>query len=156
MKGNDGSGNNEERDFWQTNQELWLKLDKQYLFTFDCCATADNSKTIMFSSDFEETNSVMMENDNCWMNPPFSKAKEMFEHFFKVVSKGVTIYRCDNMETKIWQEVILPNCSWIFIPNKRIPYEGMIGSGSRFPSALIGYNVLPPQGFEGVLLKVRY
>lgn len=88
------------------------------------------------------------------MNPPFSKAQEMFEQFFKVVSKGVAIYRCDNMETKVWQEVILKNAGWIFIPNTRIRYTGMEGNGSRFPSALIGLNVEPPKDIEGTTLYI--
>ena len=89
------------------------------------------------------------------MNPPFSKAFKMFEHFFKVVNKGVCIYRCDNMETKVWQDIILPNASWIFIPNKRIKYEGHEGKGSRFPSALIGFNVEPPKNINGVVLWLK-
>lgn len=89
-----------------------------------------------------------------WMNPPFSKALEMFKHFFEIIPNGVAIYRCDNMETKVWQEVIFPNASWVFIPNKRIAYEGMDGKGSRFPSALIGLNVEPVLGIEGTSLKV--
>ena len=87
-------------------------------------------------------------------NPPFSKATEMFEHFFKVVY-GVAIYRRDNFETKIWQQLIFPNASWIFIPNKRIVYEGMQGNGSRFPSALIGFNVPKPIGLQGIILEVN-
>ena len=90
------------------------------------------------------------------MNPPFSKAKEMFEHFFKVCEKGVAIYRCDNMETKVWQEIILPNATWIFIPKGRINYQYdpklRQGKGTRFPSALIGYNVPAVKIFEGYFL----
>ena len=56
----------------------------------------------------------------------------MFEHFFKVVIKGVAIYRCDNFETKIWQEIIFPKATWIFIPNKRIVYDGLDGGGVGF------------------------
>ena len=84
-----------------------------------------------------------------------AKAFEMFEHFFKVVKKGVAIYRCDNMETKVWQDVILKNATWIFIPKGRICYEGMKGKGSRFPSALIGYNVDTPKGLNGVVLETK-
>ena len=152
MKSNNGSGNVPERDEWQTNQELWNKLDKQYKFNFDCCASEDNVKTEIYTSNFLSFVGL----SKCevgWMNPPFSKAMDMFKHFFKVVKSGVAIYRCDNMETKIWQDVILPNATWIFIPKGRINYEGMDGKGSRFPSALIGLNVPPPKEMEGNLLK---
>jgi len=151
-KANDGSGNNEGRDTWETPQELWNKLNNQYRFTFDCCSSNDNSKCNVWSTDFLNYDSDF-KHDLSWMNPPFSKALEMFTHFFKVINKGVAIYRCDNMETKLWQEIIFPKASWIFIPLGRICYEGMEGKGSRFPSALIGFNVKPPIGIKGGLLS---
>ena len=160
MKGNNGTGNNESRDLWQTKQELFDMLDSQYNFTFDCCASKENKKCSKFSDDFLSINSDSLKEEVCWMNPPFSKALEMFKHFFKVVEKGVAIYRCDNFETKIWQEVIFPNASWIFIPKGRVsytPYDINMrgGKGTRFPSALIGFNVPEIKSFEGVTLKIR-
>jgi len=154
MKGNDGSGNTIERDDWQTPQWLFDKLDKQYNFLFDCCATKENTKSQSWSSNFinEITNDTR---DSCWMNPPFTLAEEMFEHFFKVISKGVAIYRCDNMEIKIWQNIILKNADWIFIPKGRISYEGKEGTGSRFPSALIGIGVKPPMDLVGFTLLIK-
>ena len=155
MKANNGTGNIEERDEWETPQWLFDILDKQYYFTFDCCANKTNCKKGYYSSDFETIYGDIINQKMCWINPPFSKALEMFRHFFKVVEKGVAIYRCDNFETKIWQEVIFPNASWVFIPNKRIAYEGISGKGSRFPSALIGVNVPSPTGLNGTILKVQ-
>jgi hypothetical protein len=153
-QGNDGSGNIEERDNWETPKWLFNKLDEQYNFDVDCCASPRNKKTFNFSNNF--LNSPVIETFECaWMNPPFSKATEMFEHFFKIVRKGVCIYRCDNLETKLWQEVILKNATWILIPNGRISYEGKAGKGSRFPSALIGFNVEPPKEVEGTILIIK-
>lgn len=152
MKANNGSGNNKERDEWETPQWLFRILSIQYHFSFDCCANKHNAKC-GYPNDFLKTTD--MDKISCWMNPPFSNAQIMFEHFFKVVNKGVAIYRCDNFETKIWQDVIFPNATWIFIPNKRIAYEGMKGKGSRFPSALIGLNVPIPKNIKGITFKVR-
>jgi hypothetical protein len=154
-KGNDGSGDNKERDGWETSKELFNKLDKQYKFKFDCCATKDNTKCENFSNDFKEIKGT---NLNSWMNPPFSNAKEMFEHFFNAIICGVAIYRCDNMETKIWQEIILKKADWIFIPKGRVsytPFNITIRNGmTRFPSALIGIGVEPPKEIEGIILSV--
>lgn len=151
MKANNGTGNIESRDEWETPQWLFDILHKQFDFKYDCCASKENTKTEEFSEiDFQDIGLVR---STAWMNPPFSKALEMFRHFFKVVKKGVAIYRCDNMETKVWQQIILPNASWVFIPNKRIAYEGMNGSGSRFPSALIGFNVPLIESLVGITLK---
>jgi site-specific DNA-methyltransferase (adenine-specific) len=150
-KANNGKGNIPERDMWETPQELWDNLHSQYCFTLDCCADKFNAKLNNFTNGFE---SMYCKDEIGWMNPPFSKAKNMFKRFFEALNKGVAIYRCDNFETKIWQKVIFPNASWIFIPDKRIVYEGMDGNGSRFPSALIGFNVPKPTGLKGVILEV--
>jgi len=152
MKANNGSGNNPDRDEWETPKELFGLLDKQYNFKFDCCANSDNKKTDMYCNDFLKGNTTLY---GVWMNPPFSKAKSMFEHYFKVVAYGVAIYRCDNLETKIWQNIIFPNADWIFIPRGRVVYEGMKGKGSRFPSALIGVGVEPPKYIDGKCLKLK-
>ena len=155
MKANNGSGNNSLRDEWRTSEILFNVLNNQYKFIFDCCATYDNRKTIQYTSCFEGIEHDM---GMSWMNPPFSKSWKMFEHFFKVVNQGVAIYRCDNFETKIWQELIFPNCSWVFIPKRRVNYDSFDykrpeGAGSRFPSALIGFNVDPPENLDGICLK---
>ena len=155
-KGNDGKGNVPERDLWETQQELWDKLDKEYGFTFDCCSDGKNNKCNSWSSNFEMWVSAGIKHI-CWMNPPFSISLRMFTHFFKVVDRGVAIYRCDNMETKVWQEVILPNATWVFVLKGRISYTPFDidmrgGNGTRFPSALIGFNVEPPKEIDGVTL----
>jgi hypothetical protein len=150
--GNNGKGNNESRDEWETPNWLFNKLNEQYDFYFDCCASENNTKCLLYATKFMEIKKLT---EISWMNPPFSKAKEMFEHFFKVINKGVAIYRCDNMETSIWQKIIFPNADWIFIFDKRINYEGESGKGARFPSALIGIGVETPKEFEGSVLLIN-
>lgn len=157
MKANNGTGNNESRDDWETPQELWDKLNKQYDFAMDWCASESNHKTELWTDDIKNTG--VLPETMCWMNPPFSKAKEMFTEFFKRTPLGVAIYRCDNMETKVWQEVILKKATWIFIPKGIIFYQYnpnlRNGQGSRFPSAFIGLNVEPPKNFDGVVLWLK-
>lgn len=159
MKANNGAGNVPERDEWITDQLFWQNLNKQYNFSYDCCASPDNTKTVLFSSDFRGV--INKIERVAWMNPPFSKAHSMFEHFFKVINRGVAIYRCDNLETKTWQNIILPNCDWVWIPKGRIsytPYDINIrgGNGTPFPSALIGIGVLPPNLPGTVITVVRH
>jgi hypothetical protein len=150
MKANDGSGDHPGRDEWETPQWLYEALNKQYRFDFDCCANENNKKCDCFFTDFSRLTYPVI--GVGWMNPPFSKAGKMFSQFFKVVKKGVAIYRCDNMETFVWQSVIFKNADWVFIPHKRITYEGLNGKGARFPSALFGVHVPKPKGLKGVCL----
>lgn len=151
MKANNGKGNNPLRDNWITPSWLYDDLKKQYKFEFDCCATTENKKCRSYSSDFEK---IYAMDRTAWMNPPFSIVWKMFVHFFKVVKKGVAIYRCDNFETALWQDIIFPNASWVFVPNRRISFEGLDGDGARFPSALIGYHVPISKFVKGVALGV--
>jgi len=154
MNANNGSGDNPSRDEWETPSWIFDPLMEQYNFDFDCCASEENAKTREFSrQDFQDIVDVGMVS---WMNPPFSKAYAMFKHFFKVVKSGVAIYRCDNLETALWQREILPNCSWIFIPDRRVSYEGLDGGGARFPSALIGVGLDVPKGLKGTVLVVKH
>lgn len=150
-KGNDGKGNNHLRDGWKTPDWIFCPLDEQFKFEFDCCASIYNSRCSNFSGSFEGKRKVK---GMAWMNPPFSIARKMFEHFFKIIKRGIAIYRCDNLETEIWQKIIFPHADWIFIPDRRVNYEGFDGEGSRFPSVLIGIGVDPPKKLNGINLEV--
>lgn len=153
MKGNNGSGNTIKKDEWETPQWLFDIINKQYKFQMDCCANKKNTKCFIWSENFE---GVVMRNYISWMNPPFSKSKLMFEQFFKIIEKGIAIYRSDNLDTQLWQDIILKNADWVFFFRGRINYEGMEGKGSRFPSALIGVGLDPVKNLDGktmVLLK---
>ncbi len=155
MSGNDGTGNIAERDEWETPRLLFEKLNKQYGFDTDCCANEKNQKCDTYwSNDFLNYNPDKNYDYIYWMNPPFSKAKEMFEHFFKIVKHGVAIYRFDNPETYLWK-YIYENVDWVFIPRGRVNYEGMPGKGSRFPSTLVGVGVEPPINMDGTVLFVN-
>ena len=162
MKGNNGTGNIPERDLWETKQDFFNILNNQYNFTFDCCANIKNTKTVNFSSNFQLTIKENLDKQICWMNPPFSKSSYMFEHFFKNVRKGIAIYRCDNLETKVYQDIILKYADWLFIPKGRISYTPFEvgnmrkGLGTRFPSALIGIGLETPKNIEGVILIIKH
>lgn len=149
MKGNNGTGNTVDRDDWETPQWLWDKLNEQYHFTIDCCSSEENAKCYGRCDDF--TLHFGDSRYTYWMNPPFSKAKEMFKHFIKIDARGVCIFRCDNLETEVWQ-FILEHASWVHFIKGRINYEGHEGKGARFPSALIGFGVREPENIEGQTL----
>lgn len=147
-----GKGNNKSRDNWETPQWLFDILNNQYNFTFDCCANEKNTKCEEFSRDFEKLN--IRDGATCWMNPPFSLAAQMFTQYSKIVTRGVAIYRADNQESAVWQNIIFEIADWIFIPRKRINYEGQSGASARFPSALIGVGLPAPKNIPGKTLKV--
>lgn len=54
MKANNGSGNNESRDIWKTPKVFFRILNRQYDFTFDCCARFEDTKCDDYSDEFED------------------------------------------------------------------------------------------------------
>lgn len=57
---------------WETPQELFDQLNKEFKFTLDVCATSDNKKApIYFDKD---TNGLDRSwEGSCWMNPPYGR-----------------------------------------------------------------------------------
>lgn len=148
-------------DNWRTPDYLFKPLHTEYEFELDVAADHLNKKV---PAHFTEENSAL---DDYWgarrffMNPPFSQALAFFYKLNLEVacnSTGVALYRCDNLETKVWQEAIFPYCDWIFILSPRVQYvhpEGKQKHGVKFGSALIGYGVPPPTNLKGTLLWMK-
>ncbi len=146
-------------DDWETPDYVYGPLNKQYGFTCDLAANPANTKCPKF---YSQERSFLAENEFakffgevCWMNPPFSLAEEFFAQVAKHASYGtktVAIFKSSNMETGTWQKYILPSCSWIFQPDRRVHYVGA-GKSAPFPSAIVGWNLRPPVALSGTLFN---
>ena len=60
-------------DLWSTPQDFFDKLDAEFHFDMDVCATADNAKVKNFISPEEDGLKVTWVG-TCWMNPPYGQA----------------------------------------------------------------------------------
>ena len=60
-------------DLWSTPQDFFDKLDAEFHFDMDVCATADNAKVKNFISPEEDGLKVKWVG-TCWMNPPYGRA----------------------------------------------------------------------------------
>ncbi len=60
-------------DSWETPQDLFNELHREFEFTLDVCATHKNSKCKRFFS--EETNGLIQDwtGEVCYMNPPYGR-----------------------------------------------------------------------------------
>lgn len=59
-------------DDWATPQDLFDKLDAQYHFDWDVCASVENSKCVKFYTR-EQDGLKQTWNSVCWMNPPYGR-----------------------------------------------------------------------------------
>jgi len=138
-------------DEWETPKELFDKLNKQYGFNIDLCSTESNKKCEIGIQHLQDLN---LTEGIGWINPPFSKAYEMFNIALKLPFPVVGIYRCDNLESKVWQDIIFKCVDWIIFFRGRTKYEDPFGNRTSpmFPSAIFGKGISPPRGLDGVLI----
>lgn len=59
-------------DMWETPQDLFDKLNKEFHFTLDVCATPENAKCYNFYTP-EEDGLANAWFGNVWCNPPYGK-----------------------------------------------------------------------------------
>ena len=59
-------------DMWETPQDLFDKLNEEFHFNLDVCATADNAKCAAFYSP-EQDGLIQPWYGNCWCNPPYGR-----------------------------------------------------------------------------------
>jgi phage N-6-adenine-methyltransferase len=156
-----------QEDCWRTPPAIINAVREHMGIGVDCAADSDNKVDDRF---FSEQNSFlqasyaylrMVTKDwPAWCNPPFSKAEEFFNHIAKSGMRCVAIYKATNMQSKVWQEIILPNATNVFVlkgrtafiePNSKKPMPN-----PPFNSAIITFNceyTVPREVLEGNLLR---
>ena len=60
-------------DDWETPQWLFDELDKEFGFTLDVCATAENAKCETYINQKNDGLSTRWAGEVCWMNPPYGR-----------------------------------------------------------------------------------
>ena len=60
-------------DLWSTPQDFFDKLNKQFNFTLDPCATDDNHKCIKYFTKEDDGLSKDWSNERVFMNPPYGR-----------------------------------------------------------------------------------
>lgn len=59
-------------DMWETPQDLFDKLNDEFHFNLDVCATVDNAKCATFYNP-EQDGLIQPWYGNCWCNPPYGR-----------------------------------------------------------------------------------
>ena len=59
-------------DLWSTPQDFFDKLNLEFNFTIDVCATSENAKCKKFYS-IEDDGLAQEWQGVCWMNPPYGR-----------------------------------------------------------------------------------
>lgn len=77
-------------DEWETPKDLFEKLNKQYNFHLDLCATHENHKCEKYYT--KEQDGLKQEWAGvCWCNPPYSNVKAWVKKAYNEAQKGTVI-----------------------------------------------------------------
>lgn len=78
------------RQDWETPDELFQPLNKEFGFTLDVCATPENSKCPQF---FTIADNALVKDWRgvCWMNPPFGEQGKWVRKAYQSALEGATV-----------------------------------------------------------------
>lgn len=138
-------------DNWQTPDDLFRTLDKEFLFDLDAAASADNTKCLNYLT--EEQNALRPETiwpseHAIWLNPPYSLTAEFLAraHYEATVHQNnVVVLIPSRTDTKYWHEWVTKASEVRFLKG-RVKFEqpGLLkSSAAPFPSAVVIYRTGP-------------
>jgi len=79
---------------YETPDEIFKPLNDEFNFTLDVCATYENTKCRDFippEVDGLKTSWSKLNNEVCWMNPPFNNIGKWIEKAFNESLRGATV-----------------------------------------------------------------
>ena len=95
-------------DEWATPQDFFDKLNAEFGFTVDVCATAGNAKCKLFYSLEDNGLARNWGQSKCWMNPPYSQLKAWMAKAADAAKHGATVVCLipSRTDTKAWHEYL--------------------------------------------------
>ena len=131
-------------DCWETPQDLFDKLNRQYKFNLDVCALEENAKCKDYFTP--EIDGLAQEwHGVCWMNPPYGREivkwiKKAYEEAMRKGNCTVVALLPARTDTKWFHEYIyeMNGVSVEFIKG-RLKFGGATNS-APFPSMIVKFN----------------
>jgi phage N-6-adenine-methyltransferase len=135
-------------DLWSTPPDLFDALDREFNFTLDVCAIAENAKCAQFYSP-ADNGLAQPWSGVCWMNPPYGR--EIGAWMAKArdsARAGATVVALvpARTDTKWWHDIVNGSTEVRFLPG-RLKFGGSNNS-APFPSAVVVFrgNQAPHSG----------
>ena len=121
-------------DLWETHQGFFDRLNREFNFSTDVCATDDNHKCQKYYT--KETNGLQQEWAGvCWMNPPYGREiGKWIEKAYKSNAVVVCLVPA-RTDTRWWHEFCMKSKE-IRLVQGRLKFGGSKNS-APFPSAVV-------------------
>lgn len=124
-------------DMWATPQDFFDKLNAEFHFDLDVCATPDNAKCAKYFTP--EVDGLKQEwAGRCWMNPPYGrKIGEWVKKAYQTAAGGgvVVCLLPARTDTAWWHDYVIKAREVRFIRG-RLKFGGSRNS-APFPSAVV-------------------
>ena len=125
-------------DMWATPQDVFDKLNDEFNFNTDVCASKSNAKCSHYYT--EEDDGLAQEwKGSCFMNPPYGRTiGQWVSKAYKESTKGATVVCLvpARTDTKWWHENIIDNDAEVRFIKGRLKFGGHKNS-APFPSAIV-------------------
>ncbi|MGX4601692.1 DNA N-6-adenine-methyltransferase [Faecalimicrobium sp. JNUCC 81] len=127
---------------WETPIDFFNKVNLEFKFDIDVCATSKNTKCIKYFSPSDDGLNQDWKG-TCWMNPPYGRdIKLWIKKAYEESVKGATVVCLipARTDTLYWHQYIFPHAKEVRFIKGRLKFKrrGTAGSGSApFPSALV-------------------
>lgn len=123
-------------DMWATPQNFFDRLNEEFNFELDVCATSDNAKCVKYFSP--EDDGLQQEWQGvCWMNPPYGRAiGHWVKKAFESSLNGATVVCLlpSRTDTKWWHDFCM--LGEIRLVRGRLKF-GDGKNSAPFPSAVV-------------------
>ena len=127
-----------DREDWETPQALFDKLDAEYHFTLDPCATPENAKCKKFYTKEENGLTKSWAGEVVFCNPPYSR--KIGEWVKKAAEEEADVVMLIPARTDTsWFHNYIYNKAEITFLRGRLKFEtgGVPGNSAPFPSMLV-------------------
>jgi len=129
-----------ESNEWETPQELYDELNKQYGFTLDPCATKKSAKCDKYYTKEDDGLSKDWSGEIVFMNPPYGR--EISKWVKKASETKSAVVVClipSRTDTKYWHNYIFSKSHKIMFIKGRLKFSGHKNS-APFPSAIVVFD----------------
>ena len=132
---------------WETPNWLFQRMNEEYGFTLDVCASFENRKVPNYFDEEADSLSQDWGDNICWMNPPYGRSIGLWVRKARQASEAGATVVClvpVRTDTAWWQEEAWHADEIVFLRG-RLKFVGA-PSSAPFPSAIL---VFKPGAHEG-------
>lgn len=134
---------------WETPKALFDKLNDEFQFTLDVCATKENAKCPKFFTP-EDDGLKKDWRGTCWMNPPYGKEiGKWIERAYYQSQQWGSVIVClipSRTDTRYWHDYVMKSKEIRFIKS-RVKFVGAT-ENAPFPSAIVVFDYVGSRGSD--------